>query len=167
MGSSLMPVELMLLLLAEDTIGVSVVDVEATLPVIVADDVPNPEATAYPDGAVSPEDTAYPDDVANPDVADDTAVIDDNVSTDPADDIVGRLYELDAVMVAVVTVADVVQVEEDEDEDEAVATAAAAAAADAAPTISAISSEKSRDGENARAGLKAISRPSSVNGEIL
>lgn len=91
MGSSLMPVELMLLLLAEDTIGVSVVDVEATLPVIDADDVPNPEATAYPDGAVSPEDTAYPDDVANPDVADDTAVIDDNVSTDTADDIVGRL----------------------------------------------------------------------------
>lgn len=72
-------------------------------------------------------------------------------------------------MVAVVTVADVVQVEEDEDEDEAVATAAAAAAAaaDAAPTISAISSENSRDGENDRAGLKAISRPSSVNGEIL
>lgn len=78
------------------------------------------------------------------------------------DDVAGKLYELDPVMVAVVTVAVVVQVEDDVDE--AAATAAAAAAA---PTISAISSENRREGEKAREGLKAISRPSSVSGETL
>lgn len=57
--------------------------------------------------------------------------------------------EVVVVIVAVVTAAVT-----DEDDDEV-----------ATPTISDISSENSREGENWRVGLKLISRPSSVRGE--